>query len=175
MLKLISVDYTKSLRSLNFTMSNPNLLEGKQLFRAIYNTLMNSEEFTEFGDNKIIILSCTLEDNKSYNTTNPQNNKISEINEHHQSFNSDEIETIQNYESLELQILEVNVDENLRCLKINMINNQSLNDKELFQGIFNTIMNLDEFINFSYEKIIILSVILISGKEQSLHSNNINK
>lgn len=66
-LQLLSVDYSKSLRSLDFTMSNPELIEGKQLFRAIYNTLMFSEDFIEFGVNKIIILSCTLMDNKNYN------------------------------------------------------------------------------------------------------------
>jgi hypothetical protein len=66
-LKLLSVDYSKSLRSLNFTMSNPNLLEGEKLFRAIYLTLMNNKVFTEFGFQKIIILSCSLDDNRSYN------------------------------------------------------------------------------------------------------------
>ena len=70
-----------------------------------------------------------------------------------------------------LQVLEINEDKNLRCLKISMINKSLLSDTELFKGIHNTIMNLDEFINFSYNKIIILSVVLMSEKEHSLHSN----
>ena len=53
-----------------------------------------------------------------------------------------------------LQVLEINEDKNLRCLKISMINKSLLSDTELFKGIHNTIMNLDEFINFSYIYII---------------------
>jgi hypothetical protein len=52
-----------------------------------------------------------------------------------------------------------------------MINKSLLSDTELFKGIHNTIMDLDEFINFGHSKIIILSVVLISDKEHSLHSN----
>jgi hypothetical protein len=70
-----------------------------------------------------------------------------------------------------LQVLEINEDKNLRCLKISMINKDLLSDTELFKGIHNTIINLEEFINFSYNKIIILSVVLMSEKEHSLHSN----
>jgi hypothetical protein len=70
-----------------------------------------------------------------------------------------------------LQVLEVNEDINLRCLKISMINKNLLNDTDLFKGIHNTMMNLEEFINFGYNKIIILSVVLMSEKEHSLHSN----
>jgi len=55
------------MRSLNITMSNPYLLEGQWLFKAIYNTLITNDEFLEFGFQKIIILSCTLDDNKTYN------------------------------------------------------------------------------------------------------------
>lgn len=70
-----------------------------------------------------------------------------------------------------LQVLEVNEDINLRCLNINMVNKRLLADTDLFKGIYNTIMDLEEFINFSYNKIIILSVVLVSEKEHSLHSN----
>jgi hypothetical protein len=52
-----------------------------------------------------------------------------------------------------------------------MINKNLLNDTDLFKGIHNTMMNLEEFINFGYNKIIILSVVLMSEKEHSLHSN----
>jgi hypothetical protein len=48
-------------------MINNNLLEGEELFKAIYETLMNNQDFIEFGFKKIIILSCTLESGKEYN------------------------------------------------------------------------------------------------------------
>lgn len=76
-----------------------------------------------------------------------------------------------NQGSYKLKVLEVNQDRNIRCLKIFMVNNNLLEDKNLFRGIYNTIMNLNEFRDFGYEKIIILSVILATDKEHNLHSN----
>lgn len=78
---------------------------------------------------------------------------------------------IYGFQNYLLQILEVNFDRNLRCLKISIVNNHLLEDEELFRGIYNTIFNNDEFIKFGYHKIIILSVVLVSDKEHSLHSN----
>lgn len=70
-----------------------------------------------------------------------------------------------------LQILEINKDRNMRCLKISMINNNLLDGETLFKGIYETIMNNLEFKEFGFQKIIILSVVLSSNKEQNLHSN----
>ena len=60
-----------------------------------------------------------------------------------------------------LQILEINTNKNMRCLKITMINNNSLEGEYLFKGIYKTLMNSKEFLNFGNQKIIILSVVLI--------------
>jgi len=59
----------------------------------------------------------------------------------------------------------------MRCLKITMVNNNLLEGEELFKGIYTTLMNNKEFLNFGYQKIIILSVVLISETEHNLHSN----
>jgi len=55
------------MRCLSLTMINDNLLEGEELFKAIYNTITTNEEFIKFGYRKIIILSCVLEDFKEFN------------------------------------------------------------------------------------------------------------
>lgn len=55
------------MRCLNFTMSNPTGLEGKELFLAIYNSLKDSHEYLNFGLEKIIIVSALLENSKEYN------------------------------------------------------------------------------------------------------------
>jgi len=70
-----------------------------------------------------------------------------------------------------LQILEINQDKNMRCLKISMVNDNLLDGEDLFRGIYETIMNNSEFLTFGFQKIIILSVILASNKEHNLHSN----
>jgi len=70
-----------------------------------------------------------------------------------------------------LQILEVNTDKNMRCLKITMSNNNLLEGEELFKGIYTTLMNNKDFFNFGFQKIIILSVVLVSDTEHNLHSN----
>ena len=74
-----------------------------------------------------------------------------------------------NKETSTLQILEIN--KNMRCLSITMINEDLLEGKELFQGIYNTIISNDEFRGFGYQKIIILSCVLEDYKEVNLHSN----
>ena len=48
-------------------MDNDKLLEGVELFKAIYNTIRSNEEFINFGYRKIIILSCVLDDFKEAN------------------------------------------------------------------------------------------------------------
>jgi len=52
-LKLLSFDYSKGMRSLNITMSNPYLLEGQWLFKAIYNTLITNDEFLDLVFKKL--------------------------------------------------------------------------------------------------------------------------
>jgi hypothetical protein len=48
-------------------MNNNNFLEGENLFKGIYQTLMLNKEFINFGFHKIIILSVTLSNNREYN------------------------------------------------------------------------------------------------------------
>ena len=67
MMKLIEVNQDVNMRCLKFSMSNDTLLEGEDLFKAIYETLMSNSDFIKFGFKKIIILSCTLESGKEYN------------------------------------------------------------------------------------------------------------
>lgn len=66
-MKLLEVNKDASMRSLNITISNNPNLEGKELFKSIYETLMENQEFIDFGYQKIVILSCTLNDNRTYN------------------------------------------------------------------------------------------------------------
>jgi hypothetical protein len=66
-LKVIEVNQDTNMRCLKFSLINNNLLEGEDLFKAIYETLINNKDFIEFGFKKIIILSCTLESGKEYN------------------------------------------------------------------------------------------------------------
>ena len=70
-----------------------------------------------------------------------------------------------------LQILEINHDKNMRCLKIIMVNNILLEGEALFHAIYNTLMNNKDFLNFGFQKIIILSVVLTTEQEYNLHSN----
>jgi hypothetical protein len=67
MMKLIEVNQDINMRCLKFSMTNNNLLEGEDLFKAIYESLMSNSDFIKFGFKKIIILSCTLESGKEYN------------------------------------------------------------------------------------------------------------
>jgi len=50
------VTIDSDLRSKTFHMSNNSLLEGKEMFKAMYETLFTNNEFISFGDHKIIIL-----------------------------------------------------------------------------------------------------------------------
>ena len=59
----------------------------------------------------------------------------------------------------------------MRNISITMVNNNLLEGEDLFKGIYNTLITNKEFLNFGYQKIIILSVVLISGSEHNLHSN----
>ena len=67
MMKLIEVNQDINMRCLKFSMTNDTLLEGEDLFKAIYESLMSNSDFIKFGYKKIIILSCTLESGKEYN------------------------------------------------------------------------------------------------------------
>jgi len=60
---------------------------------------------------------------------------------------------------------------NMRCLKITMVNKNLLEGEDLFKGIYKTLMINKDFLNFGYQKIIILSVVIISESEHNLHSN----
>jgi hypothetical protein len=70
-----------------------------------------------------------------------------------------------------LEILEINQNRNMRCLKVTMVNNNLLEGEELFKGIYKTLMENKDFLNFGFQKIIILSVVLVTDKEYNLHSN----
>lgn len=78
-----------------------------------------------------------------------------------------------NKEVSQLQILEVNHNKNMRCLKITMVNNSLLEGEDLFKGIYKTLMNNKDFLNFGFQKIIILSCVLEDFKEFNLHSNTL--
>jgi hypothetical protein len=70
-----------------------------------------------------------------------------------------------------MKLIEVNQDENMRCLKFSMLNNNYLEGEELFEGIYKTLLSNDQFIEFGFNKIIILSVTLESEQEYNLHCN----
>jgi hypothetical protein len=48
-------------------MTNENLLTDVELFKGIYNTIINNNEFKAFGFQKRIILSCILENSQEIN------------------------------------------------------------------------------------------------------------
>ena len=62
--KIVITEYTKSHRCLSFTFSNNKLKTDKNVFRAIFNTLMSNKEFKDFGENKIIITSGIYNNNE---------------------------------------------------------------------------------------------------------------
>jgi hypothetical protein len=67
-LQILDTKYDKSIRCLSIIMDLNELLDdNEELFKGIYKTLINCEEFINFGNQKIIILSCILEDGKEYN------------------------------------------------------------------------------------------------------------
>src|SRR6266403_1881628 len=52
---------------LTIVLNNSNLLEGKDLFEAIFTSITSNEIFQDFGNKKIMILSAVLETNKEHN------------------------------------------------------------------------------------------------------------
>jgi hypothetical protein len=82
-----------------------------------------------------------------------------------------ELFTINVKGSKQLEILEINQNRNMRCLKVTMVNNNLLEGEDLFKGIYKTLMENKDFLNFGFQKIIILSVVLVTNKEYNLHSN----
>lgn len=65
--KLLNINENKNFRYIKFSMVNSNNLEGEDLFRGIYKVLFLNDQFIEFGFNKIIILSVTLESEQEHN------------------------------------------------------------------------------------------------------------
>ena len=98
-LKILEIKYNKSMRSLSIVMVNNELLDNNdELFKGIYNTLINSDEFNNFGSDKIIILSCILEDNREFNLhSNVLINKDTSFEEYYNSISDDLI----NYSNLQ--------------------------------------------------------------------------
>jgi hypothetical protein len=82
-----------------------------------------------------------------------------------------ELLTINKLEGGVLQILEINQDRNMRCLRVTMVNNNLLEGEDLFKGIYKTLQNNKDYLNCGFQKIIILSVVLATDKEYNLHSN----
>jgi hypothetical protein len=68
----------------------------------------------------------------------------------------------------QIQILEIKFNRNMRCLTITMNNSNTLEGRELFEEIFKTIKNNEEFRKFGNKKIIILSAVLESNQESNL-------
>jgi len=90
-LKILEIKYNKSMRSLSIVMINNELLDDNdELFKGIYNTIINCDEFNNFGSDKIIILSCILEDNREFNLhSNVLINKDTSFEEYYNSMISD--------------------------------------------------------------------------------------
>jgi hypothetical protein len=86
------------------------------------------------------------------------------------SFTLIEVLIFNNKEILTLQILEVKRNKNMRNISIIMVNNNLLEGKDLFKGIYNTLLTNKEFLNLGFQKIIILSVVLISESEHNLNN-----
>ena len=59
-LEIISITYNKSGRFLTFLIRNNKNLDHSDVIKAIFNTLMSSEDFLNFGYNKIIITSSII-------------------------------------------------------------------------------------------------------------------
>lgn len=98
-LKILEIKYSKSLRSLSIVMVNDELLDDNEdIFKGIYNTLQNCKEFKDFGSDKIIILSCVLEDNRECNLhSNVLINNSTSFEEYYDSISNDLV----NYSNLQ--------------------------------------------------------------------------
>src|SRR6266403_2157862 len=66
-MNILEVKYDKNMRCLTIVLNNSNLLEGKDLFEAIFTSITSNEIFQNFGNKKIMILSAVLETNKEHN------------------------------------------------------------------------------------------------------------
>jgi DNA polymerase type B, organellar and viral len=63
---LINTSYDKKGRYFTFTLTNNYLLDNKQILRAMFDFMMSNPKFTEFGNNKIIIVKAIINQNLSY-------------------------------------------------------------------------------------------------------------
>ncbi len=128
-LKILEIKSDKNLRSLSIIMNNLNLLEGESLFKAIFHTIMNNEEFKEFGYQKIIILSCTLDNFQEFNIhSNVLIDKDTPFNDYYNEISND----LNNYNNLEYGYHNLNIVRftikvwncsNLKNLKIKLTHN----------------------------------------------------
>jgi hypothetical protein len=69
-----------------------------------------------------------------------------------------------------LQLVSLSYDNSGRYLVYTYANNKLKNSKDVLHGIYTSLMNNDRFINFGFNKIIIVSVI-IHSQEYSFHHN----
>lgn len=61
-IKLISREYDSKGRFRIYTLSNNNLLDHKKFLKLMFNYLMNSKDFLNFGYNKVIIVRAKMND-----------------------------------------------------------------------------------------------------------------
>ena len=62
-LKIITINYNDSVAKaifLVFILKNENLYEHSDAIKAIYNTLISSDQFKSFGEKKVIITSALI-------------------------------------------------------------------------------------------------------------------
>nr|YP_010130196.1 DNA polymerase type B [Clavaria fumosa]QPZ51098.1 DNA polymerase type B [Clavaria fumosa] len=77
---------------------------------------------------------------------------------------NEQFETLEGIEShnILLDISEIHYDKKMRCLKYVMHNNNLLDNHDVLKPIFYTLKNDERFINFGYNKIIIITAIIDS-------------
>ena len=132
-LKVLTVQYDKNLRCLKITMFNNHLLESEALFKAIYNTLMTNDEFKFLGFQKIIILSCVLENNKECNL---HSNILIDNDTSFEEYYSYTSKELSNYNNLLYGYNNENV--NRYIIKVwNVDNDKNLKIKQTFNAIKN--------------------------------------
>ncbi len=61
LVKIISIEHNKLGRFLNIVISNKNMLDNYTVLPHIFKILTNNEEFINFGDYKVIIISAIIE------------------------------------------------------------------------------------------------------------------
>jgi hypothetical protein len=98
-LKILETQYNKSMRCLSIVMENHELIDdNEELFQAIHNTIQECDEFINFGNEKIIILSCILENHKEVNLhSNVLINNLTSFEEYYDSISDD----MDNYSNLQ--------------------------------------------------------------------------